>query len=97
MAAKEENVNEHLIKEQCYCLNEDLAAPHSNLFIGDDALVLTSNADEQLLLHLSFRQTIKLTSIAFGCPGDESCPDTVHLFVNKTNLGFSEASGMFFI
>lgn len=29
----------------CYCLNEQTSAPYTNLFIGDETLVLKSDAD----------------------------------------------------
>ena len=53
-----------------------------------------SDADEQLLLHLAFMQTVKVSSLQIGIPNDGSCPQTIKLFCNKNNLGFSEASGL---
>jgi hypothetical protein len=52
-----------------------------------------SDADEQLLLHLAFMQTVKVSSLQIGVPNDCSCPQTIKLFCNRNNLGFSEASG----
>jgi hypothetical protein len=44
-----------------------------------------------LLLHLSLNQTYRLQSIEIGLPNDDSCPQTIKLFINKRNLDFSEA------
>ena len=94
MSGGEEDVNPLLNKTECFCLNESSSSPHSNVIELGSSL-LTSNDDEQLLLHLSLRQTVKLTSIVFTSPSDESCPQTVQLFVNKNNLDFGQASGQF--
>ncbi len=93
MANKGEDLNGLLARNLCYCLNEDPRNDHSHLFAGDHTLFLRSDADEQLLLHFTFNQTVKLTSISLGLPIDGSCPRTVKLFANKINLGFAEACG----
>lgn len=85
-------VNDLLDKSACYCLNEDPENPVSNLFIGAS---IRSNTDEQLLLQLSFNQTVRLSYIEIGAPRDGSCPQNIKLFLNKPNLGFDEASGRF--
>ena len=87
------NLNHLFSKSACYCLNEDSVCSHTNLFDGESANPLKSNADEQLLLHLAFNQTVKLVSITFGVPSNEECPHNVKLFINKNNLGFDEAVG----
>jgi hypothetical protein len=83
-----------LLKNQCHCLNEDLRAPHTNLFIGDHTLPLRSDTDEQLILHLAYNQTMKLSKIIVGVPNNDSCPKTLKLFCNSINLGFSDAAEM---
>jgi hypothetical protein len=93
MAASGENLGSLLSKSECYCLNEDVRAPHTNLFVGDHTLPLRSDADEQLLLHLALNQTVKLSSIEIGIPNDDSCPQHIKLFSNLNNLGFDDASG----
>lgn len=82
-----------LTRASCCCLNESSRHPHANLFQGDTTLYLESDDDEQLLLQLSFQQTLRLSSIELGIPGNESCPQTIKLFVNQTNLSFSDAIG----
>lgn len=93
MAAAPVCVNDQLVKTGCYCLNESASGQFTNLFVGDHTLGLRSDSDAQLIIHLAFLQTFKLSSIVFGVPGDGSCPATVKLFANVTNLGFSEAAG----
>ena len=89
-----ESLNSYLVKNQCYCLNEE-PAPHSHTSIIDfSGNALKSNADEQLLLHLSLNTTVKLTSLRLLVPVDNSCPCTVKLYVNRNSLGFSDAEGM---
>eukprot|EP00428_Durinskia_dybowskii_P075234 CAMPEP_0170392716 /NCGR_PEP_ID=MMETSP0117_2-20130122/20340_1 /TAXON_ID=400756 /ORGANISM="Durinskia baltica, Strain CSIRO CS-38" /LENGTH=163 /DNA_ID=CAMNT_0010648871 /DNA_START=36 /DNA_END=527 /DNA_ORIENTATION=+ len=92
MAAAPACINDQLVKTGCYCLNESAVNQFTNLFVGDHTLGVRSDSDEQLIIHLAFLQTFKLSSIAFGVPGDSSCPATVKLFANINNLGFSEAS-----
>lgn len=90
---KMEDLNQYLTKSACYCLNEDSRHPHSNLFMGDHTLMLKSDADEQLLIQLSFQQTVFLRKIQFGLLPDSSCPNKIKLYANKLNLGFSDVSG----
>jgi hypothetical protein len=92
-----ENLNQYLTKSACYCLNEDSRHPHGNLFVGDHTLPLKSDADEQLLLQLSFQQTVIVRKLQIGIPSDNSCPHHVKLFANKLNLGFSDAAGWFLV
>ena len=92
-SAAGENITNLLHKSLCCCLNEDLRAPHTNLFVGDHTLPLRSDADEQLLLQLGFNQTMKLSSIVLGVPDNSSCPKTIKLFCNQGNLGFDDAAG----
>jgi PITH domain len=90
-----DNITNLLHKSLCCCLNEDLRAPHTNLFVGDHTLPLRSDADEQLLLQLGFNQTMKLSSIVLGVPDNSSCPKTIKLFCNQGNLGFDDAAGRY--
>jgi hypothetical protein len=89
-----EDITSLLTKTFCYCLNESNSQQFNHLFCGDNTLNLQSDADEQLLLHLAFGQTVSLKQIQFGLPNDNSCPCTVKLFINQNNMGFSEAAGI---
>lgn len=73
-----------------YCLNQVPNKPWQNLTIGDHTLSLESDADEQLLLHICFKQTLKLEKMTLGLPVGDACPAQISLFVNKNNPGFDD-------
>lgn len=81
-------------KSDCYAMNEDSRFPMTNLFIGDSRLGCKSDADEQLIIHISFQETVKVHSIKFGefngGVDPELNPTTVRVFVNRNNLGFED-------
>ena len=91
-----EELNQYLTKSGCYCLNEESRHSYNNLFMGDHTLFLKSDADEQLLIQLSFQQTLYIRRLQLGLPSDGSCPNKIKLFANKLNLGFSDTSGSSF-
>jgi len=83
-----------LEKTECYARNEASAYPMTNLYIGDTRLGCKSDADEQLILHFSFQEfvkvrSIKLTSFNRGLE-PESNPATVKIYVNRENMGFED-------
>jgi hypothetical protein len=87
-----EEVTSQLNKSGCSCLNEDQRYPHKNLFLGGgEVLPLKSDVDPELILQLSFMQSISLTTIVIGLPENDSCPKTIKLFCNRCNMGFDEA------
>ena len=53
-----------LDKSACYARNENAGFPWGNLFIGDSRLGMQSDADEQLIIHLSFQEFVRVSS---GC------------------------------
>lgn len=81
-------------KTECYARNESSQFPMENLFIGDTRLGCKSDADEQLILHFSFQEFVKVYSIKlteFNRGSDpDSNPVTVKVFVNRCNLGFED-------
>ncbi|CAN0584846.1 unnamed protein product, partial [Ectocarpus sp. 12 AP-2014] len=83
-----------LRRADCYCLNQLSGATWENLFQGDDRLMLQSDADEQLLLHVGFMETVKLHSIDFVAPSDDTAPLTVKLYLNRNSMGFSDTDDM---
>ena len=48
---------------ECYARNESTQYPMTNLFIGDSRLGCKSDADEQLIIHISFREFVKVREI----------------------------------
>jgi hypothetical protein len=81
-------------KSDCYARNQAPGYPMTNLFIGDSRLGCKSDADEQLIIHISFQEFVKVKSIkfvAFNNGEDPECnPSSVKLFVNRNNLGFED-------
>ncbi|EEY60465.1 thioredoxin-like protein, putative [Phytophthora infestans T30-4] len=85
------DLKESISTKDCYCLNEDPNKPFRNLFAGDDSLVLKSDADEQLMLYLEFQDAVKIFSLNIVAPQGEEAPRVIKLYVNRPNLGFSDA------
>lgn len=88
------NLSSYLDKPGCYCKNENKSYPWTNLFIGDSRLGLQSDADEQLIMHFEFQEFVKVKSIKFtefnNGADPELAPVTVHIHVNRVNLGFED-------
>ena len=57
---------------------------------ADPGAVLTSDADEQLMLSLTLPQTYRLTSIKLSGPAGGSAPATVKLFTNRSVMSFDD-------
>jgi len=88
------NLSDMLDKPLCYARNENASYPWGNLFIGDSRLGLQSDADEQLIIHLTFQEFVRVKSIKFtewnrGANPDVN-PVTVHVHINRNNLGFED-------
>ncbi|OQR95566.1 hypothetical protein THRCLA_07760 [Thraustotheca clavata] len=92
MSRKFDDLLEQIDKANSYCLNEDASYGFGNLFIGDGSLLLKSEADEQLIIHLEFKEAVKIHSISLKAPNDDTAPRKLKLFVNRTNLGFSDVA-----
>jgi len=84
------DINHLIDTQQSICLNEEANHTHKNLFMGDETLVLKSDADEQLLLQIRFSEAVKLHSLKFVAPDDGSAPKTIKIFVNPTDMDFSD-------
>mmetsp|Transcript_3672 Transcript_3672/g.6804 ORF Transcript_3672/g.6804 Transcript_3672/m.6804 type:complete len:195 (+) Transcript_3672:65-649(+) len=93
-----ELTSSHLDKSECYCKNESPNFKHTNLFIGDSTLGLKSDADEQLLIHIVFQDTVKVHSIKLGeynrGVDPELNPTRILLFVNRESMGFEDAEAV---
>ncbi|KAK3672568.1 hypothetical protein LTR78_007619 [Recurvomyces mirabilis] len=55
---------------------------------------LSSDADEQLLMHIPFTAQIRLHSILLRTSTSDSAPKTLKLYLNRDDLDFSTASSM---
>jgi len=88
------DLSDKIDKSGCYARNESSQYPMTNLFIGDTRIGCKSDADEQLIIHVSFMEFVKVHSIKFtefnrGAE-PENNPTVVKIFVNRCNLGFED-------
>ncbi|KAK5741295.1 hypothetical protein LTR17_004001 [Elasticomyces elasticus] len=60
----------------------------------DNEPELSSDADEQLLVHIPFTAQIRLHSILIRTSTSDSAPQTLKLFINRDDLDFSAASSL---
>ena len=86
-----QDLRDLILASMTCCYNESALKPHTNLFIGDESLPLMSDADEQLLLQLGFRDHVRLIALELGLPGTDECPKTIKIFDNRTNMAFGDA------
>jgi hypothetical protein len=52
---------------------------------------LASDCDEQLLINLKFKQSVRLHSIALKSLDADKAPKKIKLFVNPVNMSFDSA------
>eukprot|EP01125_Pyxidicula_operculata_P005173 TRINITY_DN187_c0_g1_i1.p1 TRINITY_DN187_c0_g1~~TRINITY_DN187_c0_g1_i1.p1 ORF type:complete len:283 (+),score=66.81 TRINITY_DN187_c0_g1_i1:283-1131(+) len=71
------------------CLNYQEGIKWETVF-GENEVSLKSDCDAQILFNIGFKNIVSLKTIKFTAPKG-SGPKVVKLFVNKLNLGFSEA------
>ncbi|KAL0490412.1 hypothetical protein AKO1_003228 [Acrasis kona] len=48
--------------------------------------------DEQLLITLTFKNKVHIRAIAFQAPNEETCPQTIKIFANKTGMDFDDVN-----
>eukprot|EP01025_Chloroclados_australasicus_P016066 TRINITY_DN1787_c0_g1_i4.p2 TRINITY_DN1787_c0_g1~~TRINITY_DN1787_c0_g1_i4.p2 ORF type:complete len:188 (-),score=18.57 TRINITY_DN1787_c0_g1_i4:307-870(-) len=79
---------------QVECLNQKQDATIKNALQqgprSDSMLVLESDADEQLLIHIPFQSGVAIGGILIQGPQD-SGPKNIKIFKNEPTLGFQEA------
>jgi len=90
------DLNSMIDKSQCECLNQHDDHTWEHAFNTASALTwLQSDVDEQLLIAITFQQTVKLHSIVLQAPADGTAPKSVKLFINQTRtIDFDEAEKM---
>jgi hypothetical protein len=79
MTTPSTNLSQHIDPTNLSVLN----ATHD---VSPSTLNATSDADEQLLLYVPFKQVVKISGLKFT--GNAR---TVHVFVNRMNMGFEDA------
>ncbi|XP_018318667.1 thioredoxin-like protein 1 [Agrilus planipennis] len=70
-----------ILKSSYECLNESDEHPFSNCLQAGDSY-LQSDCDEQLILSLSFNQSVKIHSLKIKAPKDKG-PKTLKIFINQ--------------
>jgi len=80
-----------LNKAQSECLNQSDDHTWEHALASSASTFLQSDVDEQLLLHITFQQAVKLHSLIIQGPEDNG-PKDVKLFINQTrSLDFDSA------
>merc|ERR1712029_721754 len=80
-------------KSKSECLNEDDEHPYQHC-LSSGGGYLGSDCDEQLILSLSFNQSVKIHSLKLKAPADKG-PKTLRIFQNQPNtLDFDKADSM---
>jgi hypothetical protein len=88
--SKYSDITDQVDTAKVRCLNEDTNFPVANIFAADDSFLLKSDSDEQLLIHLPMKQTVKLWSMNMVAPAGEERPVSIKLYVNKPNMNFQD-------
>jgi hypothetical protein len=83
-------VTQHVSRKDLFALNNATDAAH--VLQGDASLVCRSDADAQLILGLSFNQTVRLAGLSLGGPLGAEQPRLLKLFVNRPALGFEDVA-----
>ncbi|KAG5437447.1 hypothetical protein PCK2_001002, partial [Pneumocystis canis] len=77
---------------QLDCLNMDKKYPFYCIFEKDG--YLQSDVDEQLLLYIPFKSTVRIHSLILECKNQPQAPSCLSLFINLTALpSFDDVSG----
>jgi hypothetical protein len=59
----------------------------------DELLLLESDTDEQLLIHIPFNQAVRLSAIVIKSNSKpDQAPKKIKLFINNPTIGFSGTS-----
>nr|CAD7458387.1 unnamed protein product [Timema tahoe] len=70
-----------IYKQQCECLNESDDHPFVNCLTSSGGF-LESDCDEQLIVSITFNQSVKIHSLKIKSPQDKG-PKTIKLFINQ--------------
>lgn len=84
------DLNVFITKNQCECLNESDDHPLVHAFTSGGGY-LQSDCDEQLILSVTFNQTVKIHSLKIKAP-EKLGPKTMKLFINQPRtIDFDQA------
>lgn len=83
-------LNVFIAKNQCECLNEADDHPLVHAFTSGGGF-LQSDCDEQLILSVTFNQTVKIHSLKIKAP-EKLGPKSLKLFINQPHtIDFDQA------
>jgi len=85
----------HLDMPQVTCLNEEEGHTLKSIVVSrkkntTSGAYVASDADEQLLLNITFNQTVRVRSIVLQTADGEQAPRTIKLLTNHPALGFED-------
>jgi hypothetical protein len=72
-----------------FALNERVSGSASHLWCGDRTNCVASGTDAQLIVHVPFREPVRLSGIAIDATPDFA-PTTVKIYANKKALSFGD-------
>lgn len=88
---------EYLETPQVHCLNESSAHTLKSIVANrsrntSDSVYLESDADEQLLLNLPFRQVVRIRSLVLHtrAPNHAKGPKSIKIAINNPSMGFDD-------
>ncbi|XP_057321385.1 thioredoxin-like protein 1 [Microplitis mediator] len=76
------DLSTYIIKSQCECLNESDDHNLEHGLTAEGSGYLESDCDEQLIISITFRQAVKIHSLAIKAPADKG-PKNLKLFINQ--------------
>jgi len=89
------DLEEQIVWDASECLNRTPKSTLGNILkqgLRDQAeLLLESDADEQLLMTITFKSQVRLHSVLFDGPADGRAPKKLKFFANRDNLDFDGA------
>ena len=53
-----------------------------------------SESDEQLMLFVPFSRQVRLEAVSFALPFGDSCPQSIKLFADKSDIDFGDAESL---
>ncbi|KZT66858.1 DUF1000-domain-containing protein [Daedalea quercina L-15889] len=96
MEDSDKSLLEYLDLQQLTCLNEDEEHTFKSIVSArakntGDAYLL-SDVDEQLLLNVTFNQTVRIRSIVVQASNIAQAPRKIKLLINRPTIGFDDFS-----